>query len=120
LRSMLRNPRRASTSAADPNTADAQVAAVAWTIVTGSSCRAARNPAGGISNPTSAQSTEPRAASFRPRALLLRVGPSNRGRSARAADDAGHGDQGEHVGKGLEEHRPGRGLRDGEIGKPLG
>src|SRR3954453_17243940 len=120
VRWALRSARRASSTAAPPSTAEPQVAPVACTIVTPCSRRAARYAATGTASPSSASTTEPRAASFRPPALLLLVGPSIGGRRDGSADHAGHGHERQHVGQRLEQHRPVRrvdGQAEGQRGR---
>src|SRR5919204_4602388 len=107
VRSTFRRARRARTSAAAPKRTEPQDAAVAWTSVTWSSLRAAAKAATGSASPSSAQRTDPRAASFRAWALLLLVRTSNGGWRDRTADHACHGDQRQDVGERLEERRCG-------------
>src|SRR5215210_1612902 len=103
VRSMFRRPRRASSTAQSPSTADAAVATAAWNRVTCSYRRAAKKARGGTASASNASRTEPRAASFRARSLLLLVRPSNGCRRDRSADHAGDGDQREDVRQRLEE-----------------
>src|SRR5918911_669022 len=98
VRSLRRRARRARRSARAPRSAATGIAAEAWRSFTRAESWASATPAG-----SAATASRPAATAQGAAGLLLLVGTANGGRRDRAADDAGDGDQREHVRERVEE-----------------
>src|SRR5438067_4760021 len=96
---------RAKRIATRPATTATGIAYAASRSETPAVACATATPAG-----TASAATRPKSAASDARWLLLRVRAANGGGRHRAADDAGHGDQGEDVRQCLEEHGRGVGV----------